>query len=59
MTTFKKHGCGIQQMNSRKYPMSSRDQFHFCGVAGIDFVLAAEPDTKSTISAYSIAISIS
>lgn len=59
MSTFKKHGCDTQQMNSRKYPVSGRDQFHFCGVAGIDFVLAAEPDTKSTISADSTAISIS
>lgn len=45
-------------MNSRKYSMSGRDHFHICGVVGIGFVLATEPDTKSTISTDSIAISI-
>lgn len=38
--------------------MSGRDQFLFCGVAGIGFVLAAEPDTERTITTDSIAISI-
>lgn len=45
-------------MNSRKYSVSGSDQLHFCGLAGIGFVVAAEPDIKSTITADSIAISI-
>lgn len=53
-----KPGCDAQQMNSSEYPMSGRVQFHFCGVAGIGFVLATGPDTKTTISADSRAISI-
>lgn len=38
--------------------MSGTDQFHFCGLTGIGSVVAVEPDTKSTITADSIAISI-
>lgn len=58
---FLKPGCGMQLMNSSKYPVSGRDQY-FCGKKGLVFfyilALAAEPDTKSTITANSIGISI-
>lgn len=45
-------------MNSKKHSVSGTDQFHFCGLAGIGFVFAVEPDTKSTITTDPIAISI-
>lgn len=45
-------------MNSKKYSTSGSDQLQFCGLAGIGFVVDVEPDTKSTITADSIAISI-
>lgn len=45
-------------MNSGKCSVSGSDQIYFCGLAGIGFVVAIEPDTRSTITADSIPISI-